>query len=91
MYRTAYEEGEAILTDISTDGCAVDSASLPLAENDEALIIIELGDVEKDLEAKGVVVRAQGGAFAVRFVRIEASTQRLIRNFFAKESRKLSQ
>lgn len=87
-YRTAYEEGEADLTNISTDGCAVDSASLPLSEQDEALIIIDIEGEEQNLEAKGVVVRAEGAVFAVRFTRIEASTKRFIRIFFAKESRK---
>lgn len=89
-YKTAYEEGEAQLTNISTDGCAVDSASLPLFLDDEALVIIDIEGEEQNLEAKGIVVRAEGAAFAVRFIRIESSSKRFIRTFFAKESRKLA-
>lgn len=77
-----------MLINISTDGCAVESASMPLSVQEEALIVIDIKGEETNLEAKAVVVRAEGKAFAVRFLLIEPSTKQLIRQHFAQESRR---
>ena len=41
-YRTAYEEGEALLKNISTDGCALEWATNPPELDERVLLRIEL-------------------------------------------------
>ncbi len=85
-YKTAYHDGEGLLMDISTSGCALDAVTISLQEEDVVLISIELPDTDKNIEAKSVVVRRGETSFAVKFVLMEEATKLLIRKLFAQRT-----
>lgn len=85
-YKTAYNEGEGTLTDISTGGCALGAVTAPLQEEDVVLISIELPDTDKIIEAKSVVMRRDETSFAVKYVLLEETTRLLIRKYFAQRT-----
>lgn len=85
-YKTAYHDGEGMLVDISTAGCAVDAVTIPLQEQDIVLVSIEFFDTDQVIEAKSVVVRRGETSFAVKFVLIEEATRGLIRKYFAQRT-----
>jgi hypothetical protein len=86
-YRTDYEEGEALLTNISTEGCALEWATNPPRLHEKMLISIALEDEEAMVEIKTEVVRAEGTDFAVKFLLIEPDTKSLIRTYFSRKLR----
>lgn len=86
-YRTAYEDGEALLTNISTEGCALELATNPPRMNEKILVRIGLEDEEAAVEIRAQVVRAEGTEFAVKFLLIEPGTKSLIRTYFSKKLR----
>jgi len=86
-YRTEYEEGEALLTDISTEGCALEWATKIPELHEKMLICIDLEDEGKGVEIKVEVVRVEGSDFAVKFLLIEPSDRTLIRNYFSRKLR----
>jgi hypothetical protein len=86
-YRTAYEDGKALLTNISTEGCALEWATIPPRLNEKMLIRIDLEDEDAVVEIKAQVVRAEGTDFAVKFLLIEPGTKSLVRTYFSKKLR----
>lgn len=86
-YRTAYEDGEAWLVNISTDGCAFESASVPLSVDERILIRISPEGAEKSFEARSLVVRADENGYAIRFILLEPENKTLIRNYFSRKMR----
>ena len=85
-YKTAYHDGEGVLTDISTSGCAVDAVTIPVQEENVVLISIVILDTDQVIEAKSVVVRRSDNSFAVKFVLMEEATKSLIRKLFAQRN-----
>ncbi len=86
-YKTAYDEGEAHLVNISSGGCCFESASLALSVREKILISIELEAGQNIIEAKAVIVRAQENIYAAKFILIEPATQGLIRSYFTQQLR----
>lgn len=86
-YKTAYDEGEAQLLNISAEGCFFELATLPLSVQEEVLISITLEKEQGIIEAKAVVVRTEKRAFAVKFILVEQETQNLIRSYFMQKLR----
>ena len=86
-YKTAYEQGEARLINISSDGCAFESATVPLSLQEKIFFSFELEEKQNIIEAKAVVVRTDKNIFAVKFILIEPETQNLIRIYFAQKLR----
>ena len=86
-YKTAYDQGEACLIDISSDGCAFESATVSLSVQEKIFISLELEKKQNIIEAKAVVVRMEKNIFAVKFILIEPATQNLIRIYFAQKLR----
>lgn len=86
-YKTAYDEGEAHLINISSGGCFFGSATLPLSVREKVFISIKLEEEQNVVEAKAVVVRAKENKFAVKFILIEPATQSLIRTYFTQKLR----
>lgn len=82
-YKTAYEEGEGLLTNISTDGCAVEWATVTPEMHDKILLSIELENGDSPIEAQARVVRVEENDFAVQFTLVEPETQSMIRKYFA--------
>ena len=86
-YRTAYEEGEGVLTNISTEGCAVEWSTNPPELDEKILLSIELEGENRTIEVQAQVVRTEGNDFAAHFTLIEPDARTLIRKYFAVKSR----
>ncbi len=86
-YRTTYEDGEALLKNISTDGCALEWATNPPEVDEKILLIIELEGEDTVVEIQARVVRVEDKDFAVKFMLIEPDAKTRIRNYFSRKSR----
>ncbi len=86
-YRTAYEDGEALLKNISTDGCALEWATNPPEIDEKILLIIELEGEDTVVEIQARVVRVEDKDFAVKFMLIEPEARTRIRSYFSRKSR----
>jgi hypothetical protein len=85
FYKTAFEEGEGLLRDISTIGCALTEPTIILQPGEKLLLSIRLPEENNTIEAQGRVVRVEeADLIAVHFTLIEAEDQYLIRHHFAK-------
>lgn len=83
FYRTSYEEGEGLLSNISTEGCAVEWATNPPELHEKILLSVELEGEDTVIEAQAHVVRVEDNDFAAKFTVVEPETQKLIRKYFA--------
>jgi hypothetical protein len=73
-YERNNEVGSGRLVDISVSGCAVESATLPLAETDEIGIIINFDQhdpLPSEFRLKACVVRVGERLFAARFLDLD--------------------
>lgn len=86
-FRTAYEEGEGLLKNISTDGCALELATCSPDLGEKLLLILEPGEEGVVIEAQGLVVRVKENDFAVKFSLIEPDSKRLIRKYYSVQSK----
>ena len=86
-YRTTYEDGEALLKNISTDGCALEWATNLPEVDEKILLIIELEGEDTVVEIRARVVRVEDKDFAVKFILIEPAAKNMIRNYFSRKSR----
>jgi hypothetical protein len=84
-YRTAYEDGEALLKNISTDGCALEWATNPPELGEKILLRIELEEEGQTVEIRARVVRVEGSDFAVQYLLIEPTAKSLIRSYFSRK------
>ena len=85
--KTAYDEGEARLLNISTAGCAFEEPSLTLALQEKVLISITFPEDGYVFEAQGMVVRQDLNSTAVYFTLVEKEDQVKMRNHFSKKMR----
>ncbi len=86
-FKTAYEEGNALLINISTGGCALKDVSPCLNPKEFFLLTIDPDDLERPIEAKAVVLRVNGDTVAAKFIIIATSSQNLLRSYFAQKTR----
>ena len=86
-YLTAYDEGEALLKNISTEGCALEWATNPPEADEKILLSIELEGEDSAVEVQARVVRVEDKDFAVKFLLIEPSAKTRIRSYFSRKSR----
>ncbi|MFW2367857.1 MAG: PilZ domain-containing protein [Desulforhopalus sp.] len=86
-FKTAYEDGEASLLNISTDGCALQSPSVPLTINEKILITIIPEGQEESFEARSRIVRVDNDVLGLQFTVLELSTKTQIRNYFSRKFR----
>lgn len=70
-YKTAYEDGEAVLVNISTGGCVVRKASVPVALTEKILFSFDIHGLDEPLEIRAICVRLEGDSFAVQFLGID--------------------
>ena len=90
-YKTAYDEGEARLQNVSTAGCALAQVSQALQTEEKILISVKLPGVDSIFQAQGKVVRvADEEHTAIRFTLIEPEDQTLVRNYFANSRGKIN-
>lgn len=86
-YRTAYDDGEALLKNISTEGCALEWATNPPEIDEKILLSIDLLEEDSVIEIQARVVRVEDKDFAVRFLLIEPAAKAMVRRYFARKSR----
>ncbi len=82
-YRTAYEEGEALLKNISTEGCALEWSTNPPELGERILLRLEF-DGQEVIEIQGRVARVEGNDFGVKFLIIEPAAKSRIRKHFTR-------
>lgn len=87
LYKTRLDDGEAVLRDISTSGCALSSVTVPVLLQEKVLVILVLPGENEKIEATGIVTRVEADNFAVSFTLIESATVKLIQTFFFKTLR----
>jgi hypothetical protein len=71
-YKTAYEDGEALLANISTGGCAVYKVTVPVAEGEKLLFSFDILGSEEPLELRAICVRLEDDGFAVQFLGVDS-------------------
>lgn len=88
-YKTAYEEGEARLVNISTSGCAICKATTELIIKQKVLLNLALGYPELQIQIQATVIRAEApDSFGLQFLHMEESLKHRLIRFFAKENRR---
>jgi hypothetical protein len=86
-FRTAYEEGSALLVNISTGGCALRNVCPVMNPMEVFLLTIDTDDLKNPIEAKAVVLRIKGETLAAHFTLIPSASQKLLRRYFANKLR----
>ena len=87
-YKTAYDDRQALLVNVSTEGCAFEQASLALSMQEKILLSIELPGEDAVFQAQGIVVRVSGSSAAIYFTLVEIEDRVKVRTFFSKLMRK---
>ena len=72
-YLTAYDEGEALLKNISTEGCALEWATNPPELDEKILLSIDLQEEDSVIQIQARVVRVEHKDFAVKFLLIDVN------------------
>ena len=81
-YKTSYDDGEAVLVNISTGGCVVRGASVPVAVAEKILLSFDNDNLDDPLEMQALCVRQEDDGFAVQFLGVdEAEENRLVKIF----------
>ncbi len=83
--KTEYEDGEASIINISTNGCALGSVTIPLTVDERVLLSFNIGAAEDQVEIRAAVIRAENGVVALSFINPAPETQALIRNCCVRE------
>lgn len=86
-FRTAYEEGSALLVNISTGGCALRNVCPVMKPKEVFLLTIDTDDLSNSIEAKAVVLRIKGEILAAHFTRIPPASKKILRRYFASKLR----
>lgn len=86
-YKTAYEDGEAILFNISTGGCVVRKATLPVAPAERILLRFDLHGIDEPLEIRAICVRLESDGFAVQFLGVDDAEANRIVKLLAAQAR----
>ena len=86
-YKTAYKDGDALLEDISTGGCAVRKASVPIAVDEKILFSFVVNNLDEPLEIRGVCIRLDGDGFAVKFLGLDGRAENRIVKLLAAQAR----
>jgi hypothetical protein len=84
--KAAYQDGEARLIDISTDGCAFCESTVAVEIDERVLVSILVGDAYT-FEARAIVVRKDENCTAVQFDLVEPESQNELRRHFSKTLR----
>lgn len=86
--KSTYDDGEGELTDISTTGCALVSLTLAIPQGEKILLSITLPEENTTIEIQALVVRAEGGEIATKFIMLEQQTIFTIQHYFPQKLRK---
>ncbi len=87
QYKTAYDEGTAYLSNISTSGCALESLTTPISVSETFLLSIALEEEQDHIEVRALAVRPTKEGIAAKFTIIEQTSQTKLRIYFCKKLR----
>ncbi len=85
-YKTDYENGEARLVNISSNGCAISGATTPFMADDKLLLAIALDDPENPVQIQAKVIRVEDNNFGLHFLNLAEEIKQRLTIFFAKEN-----
>lgn len=86
-YKTAYQDGEALLMNISTGGCVVQKASVPVAVDEKILFSFAIHSLDTPLELQATCVRHDGDGFAAKFLGVDGGDESRIVKLLATQAR----
>ncbi len=86
LYKTEFEDGQADIANVSTGGCALRRATVPLTQNEKILIILQLEKETDPIEISARVIRVEDDFVAVQFLScIKGTKQRIVKYFASKQ------
>ena len=87
-YKTEFEDGEAIILNISSSGCALSETTTRLSEHEKVLIVLKLEEEKDPIEISARVVRIEESYTAFKFHFLtEENRKRLVYFFTGKKRR----
>lgn len=86
-YKTEFEDGQAYIVNISTNGCALEQATIELTERERVLLSITFDSPDDTIEIQAMVVRAEGATVGLQFQRVSEVNKQRILHFFASQVR----
>ncbi len=86
-YKTEFEDGEGVIDNVSSGGCAVRELSVPLNISEKVLIILKLKGDEDTYEIGARVLRVESGYAALQFTDIDDHKSGQLVKFFARKQR----
>ena len=86
-YKTAYENGEAFLVNISTGGFSVQKVSVPVAVDEKILFSFDIHNLDEPLEIQAKCVRLNIDGFAAQFLGIDSRQESRIVKLLAAQAR----
>ena len=86
-YRTAFEDGSALLLNISTDGCAIGQATVELSEGEKILLTLGLDSDKSEIQIQAKVVRVTQWGYGLRFRYLNDRHKRRILLYFSRQNR----
>ena len=86
-YKTAYEDGEAFLVNISTGGCSVGKPSVVVTVAEKILFSFDIHTLDEPLEIRAICVRLDVDGFAVRFLGLDDAAANRIIKLLASQAR----
>ena len=85
-YKTEFEDGVAVIENISANGCAIRGNSIPISANEKILLTINLEKGTEPVEVTCRIVRIDRDTSALQFMLIsEENKQRIVRYFANKQ------
>lgn len=86
-YKTAYQDGESFLINISTGGCVVRKATVSVAVDEKILLSFAIQNLETPLEIQAVCIRLDGDGFAAKFLGIDGGNESRVVKLLAAQAR----
>lgn len=86
LIRTAYDDGEAKLINVSTSGCAISSPSVQLALHDKVLLVFSAKN-EESIQIQARIIRIDANEIGAEFTIIEPESADLLRSHFSLKQR----
>jgi c-di-GMP-binding flagellar brake protein YcgR len=86
-YKTEYEDGHAVIVNISTGGCALDQATVELTERERILLTLTFDNPDDIVEIQALVLRSDGERAGLKFQRVSEVNKQRILHFFVSQTR----
>ena len=86
-YKTEFEDGEAVIENVSTGGCAMSGLDVALSSEQKILLLLTVNEDTLEIGAK--VIRVEDLTIAVQFTDITEDYSSKIVKYFAKKQREI--